>query len=405
MKKYFFVFLLIILSLSFFPAGFSHAEEDDIKTGTEEMMLEDGASEEMVLPEKTASSEQMAQQSGGEETFEAKVIKIIETKDLKREDGSTIAQQNLLLKGLDGKWKDKEIKFDGISEIDVASAGVYKVGDKVLVQRSIDMDGNEKFYVTDFVRRGYLYLLGFIFSLIIVLIGKKKGIKSLLGLVVSFFIIIKFILPKILDGSNPLYVGLIGAFFILTIMIYLTEGWSQKSHLSVLSVLISLFITLIFSVIFTKLNRLSGMTQDEAVFLIGLTKNAINFQGLLLAGMLVGAIGVLDDVIVSQIEVVKQIKEINPQMDSNNVFRAAFRVGNTHLGTMVNTLFLTYAGASLPLLLLFIIKQEPFLSFSQVINNEIIATEIVRTLVGSIGVALSMPIATLLGAYWLKIKK
>jgi len=136
------------------------------------------------------------------------------------------------LKGLKGKGKDKEIKFDGISDIEVANAGIYKAGDKVLVQKSTNVAGKEIYYVTDFVRRGYLYLLGAIFCLIIVLIGRQKGIKSLIGLIVSFFIIIKFILPKILDGSNPLYIGLIGAFLILTIIIYLTEGLNKKITLS-----------------------------------------------------------------------------------------------------------------------------------------------------------------------------
>ena len=405
MKKYLLIYFVFFLSLVFIAPNFSYAQdnkEEDSQESISEEMLEP---EEMMPEEEATATAEMAQQSGGEETFEAKVIKIIDKKDIKREDGSTITQQNLLLKGLDGKWKDKEVKFEGISEVEVASAGTYEVGDKVLVQKSTDMEGVERYYIMDFVRRGYLYLLGFIFALIIILIGKMKGIKSLLGLIVSFFIIIKFILPKILDGSNPLYVGLIGAFFILTIMIYLTEGWKQKSHLAVLSVLISLSFTLIFSIIFTKLTRLSGMAQDEAVFLIGLTKNAINFQGLLLAGMLIGAVGVLDDVIVSQIESVKQIKEANPKLPNKKVFAMAFKIGNTHLGTMVNTLFLTYAGASLPLLLLFVVNQGAFTSFSQVINNEVIATEVVRTFVGSIGVALSMPIATYFGSYWLKIKR
>jgi uncharacterized membrane protein len=394
MKKIFFLYLIILFSIVFFAPNFSYAQENEPENYTEEN-----------IPEEVMPQGMEAQPQTTEETFEAKIIKILDQKEISREDGSKAIQQNLLLKGLKGKWKDKEIKFDGISDIEVANAGVYRVGDKVLVQRSTNVEGKEIYYVTDFVRRGYLYLLGAIFCLIIVLIGRKKGIKSLIGLIVSFIIIIKFILPKIIDGSNPLYIGLIGAFLILTIIIYLTEGLNKKSHLAVLSVFISLFITLIFSWLFTKLTRLSGLSQEDAVFLIGMTKTAINFQGLLLAGMLIGAVGVLDDVIVSQIEVVKQIKEINPQMDNGKVFKAAFKVGNTHLGTMVNTLFLTYAGASLPLLLLFTIQQEPFLSFSQIINNEMIATEIVRTFVGSIGVALSMPIATYFGAYWLKNKK
>ncbi len=400
MRKQLLIFSIILLGL-FLVSDFSHGQEN----GKQESRPENAVDEIMAPAEEDSSAEAMMGQAGGEETFEAEVIRILDRKEVKREDGSIVIQQNLLLKGLAGEWKDKELRFDGISDIEVASAAVYDAGDKVLVARSVDMEGNEKFYVIDFVRRGYLYLLGFIFALIIVAIGKQKGARSLLGLVVSFFIIIKFILPKILDGSNPLFVGLIGAFFILMIMIYLTEGWEQKSHLSVLSVLISLAITFIFSVVFTKLARLSGMSQDESVFLIGLTRNAIDFQGLLLAGMLIGAIGVLDDVIVSQIEAAAQIKKANPNLPNKKVFASAFKIGNTHLGTMVNTLFLTYAGASLPLLLLFVVNQGVFTSFSQVINNEIIATEVVRTFVGSIGVALSMPIATYFGAYWMKIKK
>ncbi len=395
MKKYFLI--IVILILFFIVADFASAQD-----------LKPGADDETVTVEEVRGEANPIDETTKppiiEEIFEAKVVKIIEQKELTREDGSTVTQQNLLLKGLTGKWKDRKIKFEGISDIEVVSAGTYQVGDKALVQESLDAEGKEKYYVTDFVRRGYLYLLGLIFALIIILIGKMKGIRSLIGLIISFLIIVKFILPKILEGSNPLFVGLIGAFFILTIMIYLTEGWKQKSHLSVLSVLISLFITFIFSIVFTKLTRLSGMSQDESVFLIGLASSAINFQGLLLTGMLIGAIGVLDDVIVSQIEAVKQIKEANPQLSSRKVFTSAFKIGNTHLGTMVNTLFLTYAGASLPLLLLFVINQGALASFGQALNNEIIATEIVRTFVGGIGVVLSMPIATYFGAYWLKTK-
>lgn len=400
-KKYYLAPLLFILCLSFFPAGFSLAEEGGMSAGAGEMMLEEYASEEMIQPEEAALPGKMAQQSGGEETFEAKVVRISEQKDIRREDGSTATQQNLVLKGLSGAWKGKQVEFEGISDIEVASAGVYEVGDRVLVQRAVDMEGNERFYVTDLVRRGYLYLLGLIFVLIILVIGRQKGLRSLIGLAASFIIIVKFILPKILAGNNPLLIGLIGAFFILMLMIYLTEGWGRKSHLSALSVLISLLATMALSSAFTKLARLSGMSED-ASFLIGLSQTPINFQGLLLAGMLIGAIGVLDDVIISQIEAARQIKEANPCMGKRQVFQAAFAIGNTHLGTMVNTLFLTYAGASLPLLLLFVINQGAFASFGQVINNEVIATEIVRTLAGSIGVALSMPIATYFGAYWLK---
>ncbi|MCU0679237.1 MAG: YibE/F family protein [Planctomycetes bacterium] len=393
MKKYFFI-LLIFYGALFSAVNFSLAqtsETEDYKKG--------GIPEKITLPAETAPP------PGAEETFEARVMKILDQKEIEREDGSAVVQQNLLLKGLAGEWRGKEVKFEGISDVEVADAGAYKTGDKVLVQRNVNQAGEEKYYITDFVRRGYLYLLALIFCAVIVLISRKKGFRSLIGLAVSFLIIVKFILPQILSGANPLLIALAGSFCILAIMIYLTEGWSEKSHLSVLSVLISLFFALALSWLFVKLTRLSGLAQEEAVFLIDVGEAAINFQGLLLAGMLIGAIGVLDDVIVGQMAAVRQIKEINPELNQRQVFTAAFKIGNTHLGAIVNTLFLTYAGASLPLLLLFIAGQEPFLSFGRVVNHEVIATEIVRALTGSIGVALSLPIATYLGARWLKVKK
>jgi len=340
-----------------------------------------------------------------DELFTAEVIKIIEEKEVTRENGSTFYQQNLELKGLEHNWKDKTITYQGISEMDLIGLSRFEVGDKVMVQKSSAPDSEDQFFITDYVRKTSLYWLIILFVIIILIIGKKKGFKSLIGLIISFLIIIKLMLPQILAGRNPILVGIIGSLAILTIIIYLSDGFNQKSNLAILSVLISLTITMILSIIFTDLVNLTGMVQEEATFLLGLGQHVINFKGLLLAGMLIGAVGVLDDVIVGQIETVKQIKEANPNLSKKQVFLMAYEVGNTHLGAIVNTLFLTYTGASLPLMLLFIIKQEPFISFSQIINSEIIATELVRTFVGSIGIALSMPIATFLGAYLLKNKK
>ncbi len=340
-----------------------------------------------------------------DELFTAEVTKITEEKEITRENGSTFYQQNLELKGLDHKWKDKIVTYQGISEMDLIGLSRFEIGDKVIVQKSSAPDSEDQFFITDYVRKTSLYWLISLFVATILIIGKKKGFKSLLGLIISFLIIIKLMLPQILAGSNPVLVGIIGSLAILTIIIYLSDGFNQKSNLAILSVLISLTVTMILSIIFTDLVNLTGMVQEEATFLLGLGQHVINFKGLLLAGMLIGAVGVLDDVIVGQIETVKQIKEANPNLSKKQVFLMAYEVGNTHLGAIVNTLFLTYTGASLPLMLLFIIKQEPFISFSQIINSEIIATELVRTFVGSIGIALSMPIATFLGAYLLKNKK
>jgi len=334
--------------------------------------------------------------------FKAKVIKITEEKIIERESGSKALQQNILLRGLEKEWENKEIEHFGISDIDVASANTYKIGDKVLVSEVKDINGATDYYIVDFVRTSYLFWLAIIFVLVIIIIGKKKGFKSLVSLVISFFIIIKFIVPQIISGSSPLIVGVLGSLIILSIIIYLTEGWNKKSHIAVVSVFITLVVTFILSLIFTYLTRLTGLAQEETTFLIGTSGGTIDFKGLLLTGILIGTVGVLDDIIVGQVESVRQIRKANPNLTNKQVYKSAYEVGNTHLGAIVNTLFLTYAGASLPLLLLFYFNPAGSVSFTQVINNEIIATEIVRTLVGSIGVALSMPISTFLATFWLK---
>ena len=337
--------------------------------------------------------------------FEARVIKILEEKKISREDGSAALQQNLLLQGLEKEWKNKEIEYKGISDLDIASANVFKVGDKILVSEIKNIDGETDYYVVDFVRSGYLLWLAIIFAIIVVVIGKMKGVKSLISLVVSFFIIIKFIIPRIIDGGNPLVVGILGSLIILAIIIYLTEGFNTKSHIALVSVFFSLVITFALSWIFTNLTRLTGLAQEDAVFLLGNSKGLVDFRGLLLSGILIGTVGVLDDVVVGQIESVRQIKNANPNLTNKEVYKSAYEVGNTHLGAIINTLFLTYAGASLPLLLLFYINPVGSVSFTQAINNELIATEIVRTIVGSIGIALSIPISTYLATIWLKNKR
>lgn len=336
--------------------------------------------------------------------FKAEVVEIILSESKEREDGSFFTQQNLLLRGLEGIYKDKEIVYEGISEIEVTNSNLYKEGDKVFVDAYIDENGQETFYVVEFVRTNYLYILIAIFIILVIIVGRLKGLKALIGLALSFVVIIKFIIPQILIGRDPFVISLIGGLVILILMIYITEGIKRESHLAILSVFFSLLFILILSLIFTNLSKLTGLAQEEAIFLIGNGNLALNFKGLLLAGFIIGAIGVLDDIIVGQIETVVRLQEANPNLPAKKIFSLAYKVGNTHLGAIINTLFLTYAGAALPLLLLFVLNQSGGLTMSRVLNTEIISTEIIRTLVGSIGVIMAMPIATFLGSFC-KIKK
>lgn len=340
-------------------------------------------------------------------TFEAKVVDVLRQENIIRDDGTEALQQNIKLKGLKGEWKDKEVLYYGISDIDVLSNPTYKVGDKVWVNETKNDDGEMSYYILGFVRRGVVYFLGILFSVLIVLVGKKKGFRALLSLVLSFFVITKFIVPKIMNGSNPLLISLIGCTLILACIIYLTEGWGKKAHLANISILFSLFITFILSLIFVKLAHLTGFASEESSFLVGSTgNNIVDFSGLLMAGILIGTLGVLDDVVLGQIESVNQIQKLNPDLSKMKTFQAASEIGRTHLGSIVNTLFLTYAGASLPLLILFAMGSTySGVTWAQAIDNEQLATEIIRTLVGSIGLALAFPISTVLATYFLRSKK
>ncbi len=348
--------------------------------------------------EATHEASEPAIAPGEEVLFEAKVIEVLEEKIVKTADGRDVVQQRLKLKGLEGEWKSKEFEFNGISEIIAIGSNYYQEGDRVLVNYQTGPGGEDVFYIADYIRRWPLYLLAFIFALTIALVAKSKGLRSLLALIISFGIILKATIPLILAGWNPLLVGVATCLVIFLLMIYITDGWNTKSHLAILSLGIALIAVALLSLLFTWLTRITGMAGEETLFLIGIGKQAIDFKGLFLAGVLIGALGVLDDMVIGQIEAVSQIKEANPKLPVNQVYAMAMKVGNAHIGAMVNTLFLAYAGASLPLLILFSINEPPFLTFGQVINNELIASEIVRTLVGSIGLALAMPIATYLAS-------
>lgn len=340
-----------------------------------------------------------------ESIFEAEVVEIVDQIKIKDEAGVDIIQQNLRLKVLEGQLEGREVDFFGISDFSVISFPVFSAGDKVLVSWGQDTEGQDVFYIIDQVRRAPLYLLALIFCLVTIFVGGFKGFRSLVGLAISFLVILNFIIPETLKGTNPLVVSISGAFVILLLIIYLSHGFNKKSSFSIITIAASLLIIGGLSVLFTELTKLTGIAQEEAMYLVGLTSSVINLKGLLLAGIIIGSLGVLDDVVVSQVSLIEQIKKTNPELPSAQVKRIAMKVGVDHISSMINTLFLAYAGASLPLLILFSVNQPPFLTFGQVINNEVIATEIVRTLVGSIGLMLSVPIATYLASYLMDIKE
>lgn len=343
-----------------------------------------------------------ARESG--ETFTARVIAVLDEQRVPMESGHEIVQQRLRLQALDGSWVGQEISFDG-TEYEAIGQNEYAVNDRVIVAHALDAEGEDRFFVVDYVRRGALYWLVGLFAVVVVAIGRLKGLRALVVLVLSFVVILGFIIPQIVGGAPPLLISIVGTFGILILAIYLTEGFNRTSTLAIASIFGTLVVTGLLAVWFTALTKLTGFASDDAIYLLGLGSGELNVRGLLLAGIIIGALGVLDDVAVSQTALVHELRRANPTFSHRELFRRSMRVGISHMSSMVNTLFFAYAGAALPLLILFSATDVNAPTFSQAINSEIIATEIVRTLVGSIGLVLMVPITTALAVWFGERKK
>jgi uncharacterized membrane protein len=268
----------------------------------------------------------------------------------------------------------------------------FKAGDKVYVIIGEGQDGTMKATYTDSNRTTILLILLFVFVLSVIAMGRWKGVGSLLSLAFSMYIIISYIIPHILAGEDPVRVSLVGSGILLGVSLYATYGWNLKTHSSVISMAISLLITGTLTALFVNLSRLTGYGDENTMFLIQMSTIQINPQGLLLGGMIIGTLGILDDLVTSQSAAVVEIHTANPELNFKQTYLRAIHIGQDHVAATVNTLVLTYTGASLPLLLIFTLANG---SISYLVNTEIVAEEIVRTLVGSIGLVAAVPLSTL----------
>lgn len=251
-----------------------------------------------------------------------------------------------------------------------------------------------KYFFLDFDRRLPLVALSVVFSLVVIALSRWRGLAALAGLAVSMLVLIKFVIPAILEGSDPLLVAIVGGSVIMFLALYLAHGLNAATTTAVLGTLASLLLTGLLAVFFVNISIFTGAGSEEAVFL-QISQSQVNLQGLLLASIIIGTLGVLDDVTVTQASAVWELQKANPEYGIGNLYRAAIRIGRDHIASTVNTLVLAYVGASLPLLILFSVSNRPL---GQILNTENVAEEIVRTLVGSIGLVASVPITTGLAA-------
>ncbi|MFH8981430.1 YibE/F family protein [Streptomyces varsoviensis] len=288
--------------------------------------------------------------------------------------------------------KDKGRPFTEI--VQPSASRHYSVGQKVVLSYAPKAPKDLQYSVADVDRTLPMALLGAVFAIAVVVVGRLRGLFALVALAISFGVLTLFILPAILQGSDPLLVAVVGGSAIMLIALYLCHGPTARTSVAVLGTLMSLLVIGVLGAVFIEWARLTGDTDDQTGLVHGLYPH-IEIRGLLLAGVIIGSLGVLDDVTVTQTSAVWELKEADPGASWRKLYGAGMRIGRDHIASVVNTLVLAYAGASLPLLLLFSIADS---GVRAVATSEIVAEEIVRTLVGSIGLVASVPVTTALAA-------
>jgi uncharacterized membrane protein len=271
------------------------------------------------------------------------------------------------------------------------SQELLKVGDTVYLIKATQ--GNQIDYtVAEHYRIDKMWWLLVFFLILVIVIGRWKGFGSILGLIFSFFVIIKLMLPQILAGQNPLWICLWGAILIAVVSIYIAHGFNLRISLAVISTIATIALALAMDYAVIHWLQLFGDGTEEAVYAqFSQSGGIINLRGLLLGGIIIGVLGVLDDITTAQAAVVDEIYKANPRLTFKQLYQGGLSVGKEHIASLINTLVLAYVGASFPLILLFHYYQQPL---SYILNSELVAEEIARALIGSTALILAVPLTT-----------
>jgi uncharacterized membrane protein len=343
----------------------------------------------------------LAQEGKPEEYLKAQVIEILEEGEKDVGDNIKHKFQKIKLRFLEGAEKDLTIELEHGGSFDLKKEQKVKAKETLVLVKQKNENNAEQYFIVDKYRLGNIGFVFFLFFLAVILIAGLKGISSILGMLVSLLVVLKFIVPQILAGRNPLLISILGSLVILVSTIYLAHGINKKTHLAVASTFICLIISGVLAVIFSQMALLTGLGSEEAYSLtLGQTAQ-INFKGLLLGGIIIGALGVLDDITIGQTSALFELHQVNPKMSFEELFKRGINIGKEHVAATVNTLILAYAGASLALFLIFYISGQGQ-PFWMILNSEVIAEEIIRALAGSMGLVLAVPITTFSAAYYLK---
>ncbi|WP_322781137.1 YibE/F family protein [Frankia sp. Cas4] len=266
----------------------------------------------------------------------------------------------------------------------------FSAGDKVRLGRSTSPGGGVDYYLSDFQRGRPLGILALVFALVVVAVARWRGLAALVGMALTYLMLVFFLLPALLDGRSPVAVSLVSAAAVLFVLLYLAHGPSARTSCALLGTLAGLGLTGVLGYLAIRLTTLTGLGSDESASLKAFD-GRLSLTGLILAGLVIGSLGLLNDVTVTQASAVWELADASPHAPPPELYRSAMRIGRDHIASSIYTIMMAYAGAALPSLLLFTLADRSALD---VVTGDLVAAEVVRTAVGAIGLVLSVPITT-----------
>ncbi len=328
-----------------------------------------------------------------QETVRAEVQKIIheEERDIIGTDTTSLVQE-VLVEVQGGERKREKVSF----ETDLMK---LEVGDSIYINRLVGIDGVEYFAFKDIDRSMPLLGLVVCFAALLIIFAGRQGFRALMSLCLSIAILFFVLVPLLLSGYPPVWVSVLVAGPMLAGMLFLTHGVHSRVWIAFLGTFGAVIVTSVMTIIWVSVSRFTGLSSDAAIYLNFSTQGSLDFGGLLLGSIIIGMLGVLDDVAITQASVVGELKRANASLSFRELYTRGIRVGRDHVGSLVNTLAFAYIGASLPLVLL-LMKAQSGIVLS--LNQEMVAVELVRIFVGSIGLILAVPLTTLIASLWYK---
>lgn len=327
------------------------------------------------------------------EYFKGQVLEVLEDRFV-NQTGLNNIYQKVLVEFEDGQ----RVSIEHGGEIRLSSEQKVLSGDQVVVIKNYNLNGDFSWQIIDKYRLGSIQLLVFLFAGLVVVMSKRKGLGAIAGLIISLGVIVFYIVPQINSGKDPLLISVSGGIAILFSTIFLAHGFSRQTSIALFSTSITLVLTALIAIFCVHLTSLTGFGGEDDISLrYGL--GTLNAKGLLLGGIIIGVLGILDDITTAQTTAIFEIFRANPKMKLAELFKSGMRIGNQHISSLVNTLVLVYAGVSLPLFI-YVVYNPTNQPLWVLLNNEFIAGEIVRSLIGSFSLVLAVPITTIAAAYF-----